>query len=321
MYLYLTTDKLQLNQSAAATLDVQLNYSDKHQSTGAVSEGKQNTAHTTAATVDVLAAPASTTTRRLKDGTIRNKHASLATNVTVIYNANGTSYEIHKVTLQPGEMLSFMENIGWFLNQNRVDSTPPWWGLLYGCYLYGAPGDLLAMMNALQVAPTATTPTNQTTSVARISHFMVPQAITVDAIRYWSLAAVSNAYSVAIYRYSDLVRLTAQIDFNTPGTNQWAAAATGLGLSLEPNTQYFVASSVRATGTTAGVGTFTIAGAANSPQRVVLPSAAPSRLTGFGLGYVGQFAVTTGALPDPAATLAVQAAWTGGMQAYFLTAA
>ncbi len=33
---------------------------------------------------------------------------------------------------------------------------------------------------------------------------------------------------------------------------------------------------------------------------------------------LGQFAVTSGALPDPAATLAVQGAWTGGMPAFFL---
>lgn len=31
-----------------------------------------------------------------------------------------------------------------------------------------------------------------------------------------------------------------------------------------------------------------------------------------------QFAVTTGALPATAATLAIQAAWTGGMPAFFL---
>ncbi len=80
---------------------------------------------------------------------------------------------------------------------------------------------------------------------------------------------------------------------------------------------------MRATGTTAGIGAFTIAGAANTPQRVVLPSAQPGNLAASGgyagsEGNLGQFAVTNGALPNPAATLAVQAAWTGGMPAFFL---
>jgi hypothetical protein len=52
-----------------------------------------------------------------------------------------------------------------------------------------------------------------------------------------------------------------------------------------------------------------------------LPSARPGNLDAD-LGYVssalGQFAVTTGALPNPAATLAVAGAWTGGMPAFFL---
>ncbi|MFI5401310.1 MAG: hypothetical protein ACHQ1G_00010 [Planctomycetota bacterium] len=201
-------------------------------------------------------------------------------------------------------------------------ASMPWAGKICAPYGNGDPNVMMAMMNAHLVAPVNATPTNISTSVARCSLFMLPQDLTVNKLRYFSLAAVSNAYSVALYRYSDLARLTAQIDFNTAGTNAWEAAGSSLAITLSAGVVYFLAVSTRATGTTSGVACFTIGGAANTPQRVVLPSARPGNLD-IDAGYVAdgnfvQFAVTTGALPNPAATIAVQAAWTGGMPAFFL---
>lgn len=111
--LVLTTDKLSLITSAAATVDVHASFADLSGAT--VTPGKQNTAITTATTTDIVAAPGASTVRNVKTLHFRNKHASLATDVTVQYNANGTLYELHKVTLATGAALEYIEGIGFFL--------------------------------------------------------------------------------------------------------------------------------------------------------------------------------------------------------------
>jgi len=193
-----------------------------------------------------------------------------------------------------------------------------------GAFGDGNPNTLLYMLNCLGGGTVVNpTPTNISTSVARISYFMLPFDLTVNKIRYWSLAQVTGTYSVALYRYSDLARLTAQIDFDTPaGVNKWGAAGSSLNVSLSKNTLYFLACSVRTTGIVVGVAGFSTQPVTARPHSAVLPSANPGNLAA-GNNYVGgaqfgQFAVTSGALPDPAATLAVVTSWTGSMPAFFL---
>lgn len=110
--LVLTTDKLQLVTDAAATVDVHASFADLSGTT--VTPGKQNTAITTATTTDIVAAPGASTTRNVKTLHIRNKHATLAVSVTVVFDANGTDYELHKATLLAGEALEYIEGIGFF---------------------------------------------------------------------------------------------------------------------------------------------------------------------------------------------------------------
>lgn len=115
IYLALTTDKLALVTTSTATLDVQANFIDASVTTGVVSGiGKQNTAIATATTTDVLAAPGASTARTLKQMTVRNKSATLPNDVTVIFNQNGTLFEIHKVTLNTGDTLEYIEGVGFF---------------------------------------------------------------------------------------------------------------------------------------------------------------------------------------------------------------
>lgn len=129
IYLDATTDKLQLVTGSAATVDVQANFIDASSTTLAPSGGgNQNTAISTATTTDVLAAPASSTIRTLKQMTVRNKDASVTTDVTLVYDANGTDTQIHKETLLPGYCLIYIEGIGFFLirpalNDNRLISA------------------------------------------------------------------------------------------------------------------------------------------------------------------------------------------------------
>lgn len=114
-----TTDKLQLTTSAAVTVDVHASFVDMTTADPPVVKGsttsKQNTAISTATTTDIVAAPAASTIRNVKTVNIRNKHASASVDVTAIYDANGTDYELFKATLRAGEVLEYVEGVGWFV--------------------------------------------------------------------------------------------------------------------------------------------------------------------------------------------------------------
>ena len=53
---------------------------------------------------------------------IRNKHASSPVTVTVIYDANGTDYELHKVNLLAGDQLEYIEGIGFFVISSNINT-------------------------------------------------------------------------------------------------------------------------------------------------------------------------------------------------------
>jgi hypothetical protein len=105
------TDKLQLATSSTADINVHASWVDDL--ADAMTPGKTNTAIVTATTTDIVATPAASTIRNIKFLSIRNKHASSPNTVTVIYNANGTQYELMKMTLLAGEALVMREGV-WF---------------------------------------------------------------------------------------------------------------------------------------------------------------------------------------------------------------
>ena len=113
-----TTDKISLISSAAGDLDVVCSYAEFNSSFVLSGLGRQVTNITSATTTDILGSPGASTTRNLKQMTCRNVHATVANDVTIQYNANGTLYELHKVTLQPGDMLEFVEGVGFFVLTN-----------------------------------------------------------------------------------------------------------------------------------------------------------------------------------------------------------
>jgi hypothetical protein len=173
------------------------------------------------------------------------------------------------------------------------------------------------IQRASNIAPT---PTNITASIARCSAFRPDADITVNTVRFYGVGATTNIYTCAIYRYSDLARLTASLTFSTAAAT-WGVAGSSLALALSAGVQYFMAVSVNTTGTTAGISALGTTVAATTGQIATAPEALPGNLQvslGYMYGYRFQFAVTTGAMPDPAATLVAQAAWTGGMPAFFL---
>lgn len=199
-------------------------------------------------------------------------------------------------------------------------AAPAWHGNLHGALGDCNPGTLMEFVQRGGAA--APTPTNITTSIARCAMFRPPANITVDKIRFYGVGSTSGIYRVAIYRFSDLARLAVVNDFDTTA-NTWGAAGSDLNLSLTAGTLYFVAVAVDSTGTTAGIAAYGGTIAATTGQIQTAPGSLPGNLaaaSGYLDAYCFQFAVTSGALPDPAATLAAQAAWTGGMPAFFLDA-
>ena len=167
----------------------------------------------------------------------------------------------------------------------------------------------------------APTPTNIGTSVARISYFRPPADIVVNKVRYYGVGATTSVYRVALYNGDSLARLTAEQAFTTVA-NAWGEIFSSLGLTLSKDQLYFIAVAVNSTGTTAGVQSMSATPGATTGAVNVLPKSWPGNLdldAGYMDGALGQFAVTSGALPDPAATIAAQPTnWTGGMPLFFL---
>jgi hypothetical protein len=117
--LAVTTDKLQLVTAVATNIDVLASWADL--SAGTVTPGRQGTAISTATTTDVVAAPGSGVYRNLKSLSVRNRGAA-ASAVTLLFNMNSTTYEIIKVTLNPGDQLIYHEDTGFVVvpaSQNR----------------------------------------------------------------------------------------------------------------------------------------------------------------------------------------------------------
>jgi hypothetical protein len=105
-----TSDKIQVITTAAGQVDVHVSYVDLASSV--VTAGRLNTRITTAATTDVVASPAASTTRNVKNIKVGNNHASVSNTVT-IQHTDGTSVIIlEQVTLAPGERVGYEEGTG-----------------------------------------------------------------------------------------------------------------------------------------------------------------------------------------------------------------
>jgi hypothetical protein len=105
-----TSDKIQLVTTSTANTDVQASWVDNN--AGAITPGRTNTAISSAATTDIVAAPAASTQRNIKSLTIRNKHASASQTVTVKHTDGTTAVELFSCTLNAGEHLIWTDGNG-----------------------------------------------------------------------------------------------------------------------------------------------------------------------------------------------------------------
>lgn len=195
-------------------------------------------------------------------------------------------------------------------------SPPAWKGAIAGALGDGNPHLVLALMLHNPINPT---PTNITISVARIAYFKLDTDLVVNRIRFFGVGAVTNVYRVAIYRNSTSARLTSELAFTT-AVQTWGSVTVSPAVTLTAGVLYFVAVAVNATGTTAGAQALS----ATTGRIGVLPTGWPGNLDIDAASpkidpvAFAQFAVTSGALPATAPARAAQAAWTGGIPAFFL---
>lgn len=311
-----TSAKLRLVTSSTATMHVHASYVDLSGTT--VTPGIQNTIISTATTTDIVASPGTGgTTRNVKTLCIVNAHASLSGAVDVIHTDGTTACEIYSIVLGPGAVVHYNDEAGFF-SQSRIEYPPSAWSTKVICV-----GDITEparnVFDMQRAGNVAATPTNIGTTVARCMLFVPESDITVNRIRWYGVGATTSVYRVAIYRYSDLARLTSELAITTVA-NAWGSVDAS-ALALTGGVVYFAAVAVNATGTTAGMAAIGGTVAATTGQIQTAPASLPGNLDpaqGYLHNYAFQFAVTAGALPNPAATLAAQAAWTGGFPALFL---
>jgi hypothetical protein len=104
------TDKLRLTTSAAVTTDVHASWIDN--AAGTITPGRTNSAITTATTTDIVGVPGGSTQRNIKTLHIRNKHATLSQQVTIIHTDGTTAVELHSCTLTAGQALQYVDGQG-----------------------------------------------------------------------------------------------------------------------------------------------------------------------------------------------------------------
>jgi len=128
LLLTLTTDKIQLVTSVAGDIDITASFTDRDQSTGVVGlSNKEQHTITTAATTDVVAVPGATTTRHVENLFICNASATITQTVTILFNANGTLYELNQAILYPGDALKYGPETGFkYLPVNGIPKASFW---------------------------------------------------------------------------------------------------------------------------------------------------------------------------------------------------
>jgi len=106
-----TTKSLQLTTSAAVSVDWHASYVDM--TTSAFTPGDAQGNVSTATTVTIVAAPASSTQRGLKALTVSNRSTSTSVTVSIFKDVSGTDYCLFKAQLDHGETLSWNDGGDW----------------------------------------------------------------------------------------------------------------------------------------------------------------------------------------------------------------
>ena len=190
IFLSATTDTLDLITSSAALIDYQMNFVEAVKTTGVLAGNgidHQNNSISSATTTTVLNAPGASNSKTLKQGTFRNKDSSLSSDLTLRFNQNGTAYEIHKVTLAPGQCLEYIEGVGFFtLGTGYLQNST----YITADQVIGASVTAMIPNSQLAIAPS--------------------RPIQIGTVFKWNIAMSKTAAGVAAYTFNIL--------FGTTGT-------------------------------------------------------------------------------------------------------
>lgn len=116
MLLDTTTRKLQVVLSAAKTTnDCPVVAAWMDTTTTSLTPGATPSNSNGVTAVDIVAAPAASTQRKINYLSVQNAD-TVATTVTVRYNDNATTYDEIKITIQPDESLIFTDRAGWYIS-------------------------------------------------------------------------------------------------------------------------------------------------------------------------------------------------------------
>lgn len=112
------TDLIQIVTGGTQIIDVHASWVDLNSSSAVVTPGRQNTIISTAATTTVVPVPAATVFRNLKTLIIENTDAAVADTVTVKHTDGTNVVTLISLSLLPGYVLTWTEEVGWSLTDN-----------------------------------------------------------------------------------------------------------------------------------------------------------------------------------------------------------
>jgi hypothetical protein len=202
--------------------------------------------------------------------------------------------------------------------QILIPALQPWEGKIVVCAGNGDPTLALATLLAGSLAPTGT---NIGTTTARVSYFRLAVALTVVTVRWYAAGNTTAIFHIAVYRASDHVRMSADLNPDTTA-DTWGSVAAAFTLAAD--TTYYVAVTADTASAVNGFAALGTTVAALTGIIQVVPTSWPGGLqitrdpqlvTPYAFANV---AVTAGVLPDPGLAPTAQIGWTGGMPAIFL---
>lgn len=127
-----TTHSLELNLSAALATDYQASFVDTT-TTDYTPGSNQGTTSSSGDITNVVAAPASSTYRKILQLTVTNKDGSSSQTVTVMKDVSGTEYTLFKAVLLAGETLQYQDGRGFAtFDANGVQKVNNSYGITLG---------------------------------------------------------------------------------------------------------------------------------------------------------------------------------------------
>lgn len=228
-----TSDKIQVVTGSAVNIDVHASWVDL--ASGTVTPDRKNTKISTAATTDVVPAPAASTMRNVKALFVANIHATNPCVVTIQHTDGTNVIQIESVTLLAGERISIKEGVPTrVIDANGMEKT-------------NANASVFTKTLTADVA-------NTTVTAAKITGLDYPTAVGTWLFEYWVYyttvitttgikLGVNHTGTVAPFMYN-VYGVDTAATAATAAMDQDALAATG---------QVFAAWAARAKTTTAPI--------------------------------------------------------------------